>query len=139
MSEKFSTREMTLGPPSHTLSDTSPTPAGPPEGQSIASVIQVLTPAEAIMPIEVHGADAAVGWGGTGRGGAFYSQSLSRRGPLGKVRLAAYMVKKLSKSETLQINIEKSLGVFGNRVMGSNPNPSTRNSRAKSKDEIKVW
>ena len=41
----------------------------------------------------------------------FYSETiLSRRGPLGKVWLAAHMERKLSKTQTLQTDIEQSVG-----------------------------
>jgi len=42
----------------------------------------------------------------------FYSETiLSRRGPLGKVWLAAHMERKLSKTQTLQTDIEQSVGL----------------------------
>jgi hypothetical protein len=42
----------------------------------------------------------------------FYSEAiLSRRGPLGKVWLAAHMERKLSKTQTLQTDIEESVGL----------------------------
>lgn len=41
----------------------------------------------------------------------FYSETiLSRRGPLGRVWLAAHMERKLSKTQTLQTDIEESVG-----------------------------
>ena len=41
----------------------------------------------------------------------FYSEAiLSRRGPLAKVWLAAHMERKLSKTQTLQTDIEQSVG-----------------------------
>jgi cohesin complex subunit SCC1 len=41
----------------------------------------------------------------------FYSEAiLSRRGPLAKVWLAAHMERKLSKAQTLQTDIEQSVG-----------------------------
>ncbi|KAJ7783072.1 Rec8 like protein-domain-containing protein [Mycena metata] len=48
----------------------------------------------------------------------FYSETiLSRRGPLGKVWLAAHMERKLSKTQTLQTDIEKSVGaIMGQEV-----------------------
>ncbi|KAK0241868.1 Rec8 like protein-domain-containing protein [Armillaria nabsnona] len=43
----------------------------------------------------------------------FYSEAiLSRRGPLGKVWLAAHMERKLSKTQTLQTDIEESVGAI---------------------------
>lgn len=43
----------------------------------------------------------------------FYSETiLSRRGPLGKVWLAAHMERKLSKTQTLQTDIEQSVGKY---------------------------
>ena len=43
----------------------------------------------------------------------FYSEAiLSRRGPLAKVWLAAHMERKLSKTQTLQTDIEQSVGEF---------------------------
>lgn len=43
----------------------------------------------------------------------FYSETiLSRRGPLGKVWLAAHMERKLSKTQTLQTDIEQSVGML---------------------------
>ncbi|KAJ7132807.1 Rec8 like protein-domain-containing protein [Mycena crocata] len=43
----------------------------------------------------------------------FYSEAvLSRRGPLGKVWLAAHMERKLSKTQTLQTDIEQSVGAI---------------------------
>lgn len=45
--------------------------------------------------------------------GQFYSEAiLSRRGPLAKVWLAAHMERKLSKTQTLQTDIEQSVGTF---------------------------
>lgn len=45
----------------------------------------------------------------------FYSETiLSRRGPLGKVWLAAHMERKLSKTQTLQTDIEQSVGAHLN-------------------------
>ncbi|KAK7057243.1 RAD21 protein [Favolaschia claudopus] len=48
----------------------------------------------------------------------FYSETiLSRRGPLGKVWLAAHMERKLSKTQTLQTDIEQSVGaIMGQEV-----------------------
>ncbi|KAF7321336.1 RAD21 protein [Mycena kentingensis (nom. inval.)] len=48
----------------------------------------------------------------------FYSeQILSRRGPLGKVWLAAHMERKLSKAQTLQTDIEESVGeIMGQEI-----------------------
>ena len=44
----------------------------------------------------------------------FYSEAiLSRRGPLAKVWLAAHMERKLSKAQTLQTDIEQSVGAYG--------------------------
>lgn len=43
----------------------------------------------------------------------FYSEAiLSRRGPLAKVWLAAHMERKLSKAQTLQTDIEQSVGAY---------------------------
>lgn len=43
----------------------------------------------------------------------FYSEAiLSRRGPLAKVWLAAHMERKLSKTQTLQTDIEQSARAF---------------------------
>ena len=43
----------------------------------------------------------------------FYSEAiLSRRGPLAKVWLAAHMERKLSKTQTLQTDIEQSVGEY---------------------------
>lgn len=43
----------------------------------------------------------------------FFSEAiLSRRGPLAKVWLAAHMERKLSKTQTLQTDIEESVGMY---------------------------
>ena len=43
----------------------------------------------------------------------FFSEAiLARRGPLAKVWLAAHMERKLSKTQTLQTDIEESVGMF---------------------------
>lgn len=48
----------------------------------------------------------------------FYSETiLSRRGPLGKVWLAAHMERKLSKTQTLQTDIEQSVdAIMGQEI-----------------------
>jgi cohesin complex subunit SCC1 len=47
----------------------------------------------------------------------FYSEAiLSRRGPLAKVWLAAHMERKLSKTQTLQTDIEQAAGLCKGEV-----------------------
>lgn len=55
----------------------------------------------------------------------FYSEAiLSRRGPLAKVWLAAHMERKLSKTQTLQTDIEQAAGAQFPSVLSQNPNRS---------------
>lgn len=57
----------------------------------------------------------------------FYSEAiLSRRGPLAKVWLAAHMERKLSKTQTLQTDIEQAAGVYLFSCVRSSFSPSAR-------------